>query len=1741
MKRFINLLVLITTIGICSSMNLTNAQASGAGEDESQIQMKLIYNDRSVTELEPLDANSKILVGNIDLFNISVQTKITIEGTLPDADSRVSEVFGSLDLFNSEGTVFNESDKTIENQIVDGKNNFKITYENLMSNMDIYFNTNIKGALYFEIKTESLNGSTDNYIAILDNKALPVDTSKDSLFLTEYVGVKNNDSDEILSGTTEMTKLGKGDSKFHYAELSKEIRDISMVVNRQQSKIETVKFSEASGKSLYWMSIGNNYISVNGGLVQRFVVNSNIYKNQNSTPPLHLKKGLNVINLSFIVGKPPIAYDFSTMPPGMKDKDISIPWLNSSNNMEQRYVLNIPYIIYWDGEESEIEPSNDADIAELKANSFPEDYKVPTQYEIGININSGGFKVSIPKTIKNNKLLLGILPSAPGANVNVLGNEQSEGGYFEDGKDQCGNYYGINLDDPAIETDDNDNKIVKIEVTAPDGITKKIHRIEIMRKSSECSLESLTFQGGSVRDLDQQLSQGEQSFILDLDSDNSPITLDNIQVSSDATYTVDGQRVEGDKITVSAGDITRLEVLAEDEITSKIYLFLHKMEDGTLPYFSVSQETKDLANDMLSGWHARPKSQKKDLRGSWPIFSACATATDENNNLDGNVINDVRKNTYNQPTDYGRDILQLVMTGENPYEYTDDKGNNLVEHLEQDWTGPFANKIWALMGLRAAGANIPDGLVKDVTALAGNEFFDLDMRAWALGAVSDLIPKTQLAALVEKFRPTLITEGDEAGMFYNFWYKYANTISHGCVLEGMAAAGIDIEKVFAVNDSITPLKALQGYQLEDGSFWYDISKKEPMWAKDAIIGLGDIVHGDNVWNRYALTVDKYQDLLNVASVLYGDDGQGIDDEKKREALKETLEQAADALPDSTDIVEGLGKYYYALYEAVANINPELVKKPQVRVCTLEESDQVDTVIVSIESLHDLAAVSEEKIAEVREAFGALGGGDVELKAKLQGYVTNQKLLIQAEKYQNFADKVAAVGTVDVNSGAAIQSAQDAYEELDDSLKQEQPVKERYKILQENHTVYQVITAIANLPSADVLTLADADAVSAARASYDALDTDLKAQISNSSDLITAEKKIRNLKAVKTVSELIEALPDSKDLSYETDGDAVKKAYQEYMLLTEEQRELLDSDQRDKLLDDYETIKGQQSDAEAVQEVIENIADIPALEELTLEDDAFVKSVRGLYESLSTEALKARVTNYTVLTGAEAKLTALKQEDLLELIEKLPDPETLEGHKEDGSDMKITERVLQEIAAAVSRYQSMDEALQKVFANENPAEYRKLMDLKQIAEQYNGYIEEVLTPLVEEIASFELPVTKYNMGIAGDLLTRYQANEEAKTYLNSIAWEDGTRLQDKMETVESQLSTLNSDLEAAAKVDNRIEDLPDEVNQGNVKDVKAALEQIQKQYNALSEQAKTFIIYLDRWEDIKTGLDDFLEAQKITEAVMSQIEDAVDEDNDLLSEDTIVALKKAEAAYDALTPSQKTLISADLVKAMDTMKEKISAAKKEENVKNKLVTYNGTIPWDVVLKIERIAQSEDSYAVLRDELDEEKKASILNAFNVTAYQILEDGSYQDFMPEGGMSLTVHTDEDLSGKTPVIVHLEEDGTVEFLQADAKDGDITFTTQSLSSFASGVIRENTGSGDDGDGNNNNGSNTNNSNNGTQKKNSGGNSSTPPGNTTGGNAGVPKTGDVLADRAESMMLLLFMSTGVFMLCLKKKKNQSI
>ena len=1655
-------------------------------------------------------------------------TKIVLSGELPDDTAEISEIVSSLDYMLPEPQINYEKSE--------GKKAYTVTYRicETQEEFEQKFNDmTVLGSWIFDFKIKSEKENNDFLVVIEGSKRANL-TSTTGISTINMVDANIN---EIQVGDSEFTSLGKQMDKYKIISVNSKMNKISFMVNRKQGDLDSFGKGSEAGE---WTSVGCNWLSVNGGKVQRF----NACSRQGDgyySPEVKLKKGYNLVNLYFIYGS---AID--------KINNIWLPFPTEGASISSSYFVSIPYIIYFDGEESTDAASSNANLKSLDPLSWTKEYSDEVE-SYSYELNDDTATVMIPKNAKYNKFLLGILPEAGGATVKVDGVEKEQ---------VCGNYYVVNLDSDAVEkTADGDAK-VKVHVTAPDGETTKDYTVTVSRKSSEAKLKGLDIEGAELQDvenLSDALKSGEDSFIIKLKSDKEKITFKNIEVSDSATYTVNGKKVEGDSISVDPGDITRIEVTAESGLTKQLYLFLHETTDGTLPYFTISQESKDTAKQMLedSGWYKRSEEETRSLGDAWGVYKDVATGI----SLDGANIDDIRSYQYTQPSDYGKNILELVMMGENPYNYTDQNGNCIVTYLEEHWDGPWANDIWALMGLKAAGAKIPDKLVTTVINMAANKTFDLDMRSWALGAISDMVPKTQLASLAEGFRNTLLTEGEEAGMFYNNWYKLSNSISHGCVLEGMSAAGIDVDKQFAVSDTASPLKTLKKY-IKDNGFLYDLDATETMWAKDAIIGLGDIVNGDNVWKRAALTSDKYEAILKTAKECYGEDGSSITDEAKREALKTAYDAAKTAFEGAKDM-QGIGKEYYDLYEALAAIDTSLVGKPQVRVCSWDESKQVDAAISAIDKVSDLETATEEDAAAARTAFDALS-------ETLQVYVTNQEKLPRAESYLAFAKKADAVGTVTIESKDAIVAAEEAYQNLSDSLKAETLVQTKYALLQNQRSVYDVLSAIEALPDTEKLTLADRDAVAKAQASYDALDGELKAQITNAAKLKDATKQISMLEKAKAVEEKIDALPSADKVSFDTDAVQVNEAYQAYQALSDAEKALVTNAQ--KLTDVYEAMKQQMSDAEKVQEVIDNIAALPEKDALTLADEALVKNVRALYEALSTDELKARVTNLDKLKEAENQLSAIRKNDLLSLIQALPEKDEVSGSASDGSDIKLTKEQLSDIAEAKAAYDALTKADKKIFENENPKEAQKLKDLDEIAKLYDSYVEQVLAPLVESIRVFELPVSEYNRGEAGDLLTKYEAKEEAKTYLDSITWtlDDGSELalKDKMADLKTQLTKVNQDLADAAEVDAMIESLPETVDASNAESVEKALSAINVVYKKLNEQAQSYVKYIDKWNNTESMLDSYKEKSEKAAAVTKALKEAADvEGDDLLSEDTIVAIKGALARYDALLSDEQAMVSKDALDAVEETKKAIADAKKKANEKNDEVTFNGEIAWDTVISIERLAQSDDVYGTLKEKMDSDKKATIQKAFTVEAYQVLEDGSHKALELSEGLNFTVHTGNDLTGKT-VVVAVQGKDAVEYVEGSVKGEDVTFTIKEASAFAVGAVaaQNNNNNGGDNNKNNSNINNGNTNNNSANKSNStatnksngstgsasGSNKSTgsanaanntaksTTGSSTGGSAGVPKTGDEIPVQTAEMAALALMGSALLVLCLKKKGEQN-
>ena len=1225
----------------------------------------------------------------------SKQIVITIEAELPFAAENIA-CKGAFDDFDN--TPANETPgksfflssgrpviKMIETTENDGSTSFEIKYgvRTKAQNAYQYTNSSLAYASYY-FKISAKNSQTDkieDYIVILTNKdSKNVSLSEELYGSVQNISLKNNNRNEIMEGDAEISNLGAGTEKFKYLELPANIDNISAVVNRAQSEIGTINLNAGKDNSFYWMCVGLNYLSVNGDSWKLFNPISQRYSGQYASQPIQLKKGYNCLNLVFITSKPNFTWGLKDGQEYIDDTNISIPFLDKSDNNITRNAVIVPYIIYWDGEEKNASLSNDATVSEINALSYPETYKTPDKYTITKDKNADSWKLILPDDENVNKILLEVLPVVGGTTVKIKGAEESEGGYFKDGGAQCGNYYAVDLNN-LNKTAENGNSVIEMTVTALDG-TEKTYDIEILKSSSKCDLMTMNIDGANIDDFDKDLKAGKTEYYLNV-SENSNVTFKNICVSDEASVTINGEKLSENSYSFAPDDITRMTITAQDGQTSKTYLFIHSYKDGRMPYFISSDATKQKAKEMLdAGWNQRSEEDKKNLLGGcWPIFEACATYE----NIDNSVTYDMVTHTYKQNTDYARSIIQAAMSGDNPYKYVDANGTRLVDYLKAHYSeGGYANPIFALLGLRVAGENIPEKLLNNVISLAENPNFDPDMRGWALAAVADIIPKKDVARLVESFRSIQRTKGDEKGMFYNFWYPYSNVESHGCVLMGLAGAGIDVEKQFALEDGTTPLFALKKYQISNGMFNYYLNGGgDTTYWKCAIIALGDIINGNNVWQRYCLTREKFDNLVLIAGRMVEENST----DEKQAALKSAYNAAKQV---DSSAISGFGEQYYNLYDAVAAIDESAVNKPHnVRMLrSMKDNDAIDEVN-ELTKKFDGKDVYEnaESVIKAKESYDALGEGqDEDYIARMKGYVEHADAITKAyQAIESIIPVINAIDTLPDTATLADEAAIDAADELYKALsEQEQKGVYNYskiaslrkqidKIKSDQAAVTNVISLINALPDASRVTVADETKINHANQAYNALDASLKEQITNVYKLIEVQRKLTNLLEAQAVIDKISSIGTLTVQNFADKEVPVIEARTLYNALTTEQKTLVTNYS---LLEDAEVfIKENKVDAD-IADIIGKIDELrttsdPAgnridgpLKETEKNNGVptkaiwdswkdYVVNVRGLVDGIDSSR-QSLISNLSSLVKAEDYIRQLNFQELKDMMNALPD-------------------------------------------------------------------------------------------------------------------------------------------------------------------------------------------------------------------------------------------------------------------------------------------------------------------------------------------------------------------------------------------------------------------------------------------------------------------------------------------------------
>lgn len=328
-------------------------------------------------------------------------------------------------------------------------------------------------------------------------------------------------------------------------------------------------------------------------------------------------------------------------------------------------------------------------------------------------------------------------------------------------------------------------------------------------------------------------------------------------------------------------------------------------------------------------------------------------------------------------------------------------------------------------------------------------------------------------------------------------------------------------------------------------------------------------------------------------------------------------------------------------------------------------DNASKVVAKINQIGDpieLTDECEEKITAARDAYE-------QLSPEEKRYVDNYQTLKDAEKELARLKKVAAdqkaaeevtekikalpdVKDLTLNDETQIDEARDAYSKLTDDQKTYVSDETKGKLvsaeeqmakLLDAEAITKLIKEIEELPSASDITLNDREAIENAKAHYDALSEEQKGVLEETSP--DSVKKLSEVieqlhalieeddkqKEVDKINTLLNELPDKDDVMFR-DQTAVTEARDAYdalkdMYEDENLQGRISEDMLKKLTDAEERLKTLQEEIDYVAGLIE---DIPAIDDLTVEDADQVQAARDAYEALNDEQ-KQKLTESGLLS------------------------------------------------------------------------------------------------------------------------------------------------------------------------------------------------------------------------------------------------------------------------------------------------------------------------------------------------------------------------------------------------------------------------------------------------------------------------------------------------------------------------------
>ena len=635
-------------------------------------------------------------------------------------------------------------------------------------------------------------------------------------------------------------------------------------------------------------------------------------------------------------------------------------------------------------------------------------------------------------------------------------------------------------------------------------------------------------------------------------------------------------------------------------------------------------------------------------------------------------------------------------------------------------------------------------------------------------------------------------------------------------------------------------------------------------------------------------------------------------------------------------------------------------------------------IAALPTVENLTLENANAVSAARAAYDALTEAQKALVANYDTLTAAEAKIAQLQQAAD--DQAAANGVIEMISHlpavnrltlgdqGRVAAARSAYENLTEA---QQALVTNYETLTaaeakiaqlqaaaDQNAAQPIINAIAALPEVDQLTLANADAVTAARTAYDELTEAQQALVTNDETLTAAEAKIAQLQqqaaadqtAAQQVIDAIAALTAVNELTLDDAAD-VSAARTAYNALTEAQQALVTN---------YETLTAAEAkiaDLTAANAVDEQIAALPAVDQLTLDNVGAVSAARTAYDALS-EAQKAIVTNYTTLTAAEAKIAELQaaadqqaadQAAADSVIAKIAAIPVLADLALDDADLVTTAR---------TAYDALTAAQKALVTN-----YETLTDAEtKIADLTAAHAVD------EQIA--DLP--------AVDVLTLDDADDVAAARAAFDTLTDAQKMLvenlDALEDAEERIEELQAaaaqheiDLAAAKAVDDEIADLPavDTLTLDDADAVAAA----RTAYNALTDTQKDLVENLATLTAAEARITDLTAAQAVETKIAALPQ--VDE----LTLDDQTQVMTARAAYDDLTEAQQQLVQNYNV--LKDAEAQIAELWKQEADKEAASIVDGQI--DMLPAVEALTLGDaDAVATVRaayDELTAEQKAYV----------------------------------------------------------------------------------------------------------------------------------------------------------------------